>query len=81
MIMNRKYSVRLASGVERSFDNAAALAQWMEQQRQIEYPIGHRRSRPARKRQARKPDAVVKATGAPLARYARQVAQDRASVN
>lgn len=68
MSNENKYSIKLANGKERTFDSAAEMAKWIEDQREQNVPRGRK---PARKTN-RKPAKKVRCYSgdSPLARYA-----------
>lgn len=67
---DKKFTIRLADGNERTFDSAAEMAKWMAEQRENQRPA---RKRPGRKI-TRKPATKVQfyAGDSPLARYAKR---------
>ena len=68
MSNDSKYSIKLANGKERAFGSAAAMAKWIDEQRELKVP---RRKGVARKPN-RKPERKVRCYSgdSPLARYA-----------
>ena len=68
MKANRQFTIRLANGREKTFDNASAMVEWMNRQRGLEYRGSRSRSKPDVRSQSRRMQANT--NEAPLARYA-----------
>lgn len=70
--VNNRFSVRLANGKEQTFESAAAMAQWMQKQREFDYI-----RRPAKRKSARRTANPRRPRGGrcdnlpPLARFAK----------
>ena len=76
MRLNQPFSVRLANGAERTFATALEMAQWIEQQRDLQTPTRTRRG-PRRKsskhRQVNRVKRYVGSTNeSPLDRFNRK---------
>jgi len=56
-----KYSIKLASGRERTFDSAAEMAKWIEDQREQSVPRGRKSARNTNRKPARKVRCYSKA--------------------
>lgn len=73
MSNDSKFSIKLADGKERTFDSAAEMAQWIQDQRANSLQAGRNSSRASR-RKLGKPRRVKKVRcysgDSPLARYA-----------
>lgn len=72
MKTEKKFTIRLANSRERAFDEASAMAEWMNSQRGLEYRGGRRRSQTRLQSQPRRRKKQKQNTYSetPLARYA-----------
>ena len=68
MKANTQFAIRLANGSEETFDNASAMAEWMDRQRGLEYRGSRRRSKQRVHHQPKRKETNT--NEAPLARYA-----------
>ena len=68
MQATKRFTIRLANGKEETFDNAAAIADWLDRQRGLEYRGNRRRSKSDVRLEHRRSETNT--NEAPLARYA-----------
>ena len=68
MSNDSKFSIKLASGEERTFDSAAKMAAWIQEQRELKVPARKRSARKSNRRPVRKVRCY--SGDSPLARYA-----------
>ncbi len=70
MKASKQFTIRLANGREAAFDNAAAMFEWMDRQRGLEYLSNRSRSKAGSRTQPSRRRPQNTTNEVPLARYA-----------